>query len=396
MHFNTNTYENELSNYGYEDLICSSFLQRLKGISFLATIDHVYSVKEPFSRYDHSLGTAYLALNLARQLKLNTDQVDTLVITNLLHDIGHAPFSHAAETFLIEKVRKYHEGLTSSYLRFNTRLCSESFTLAEILRNRSRFVQKAVANLLLNQESGDELVDSLYYCNINCDKLDGTNRALFSLGQKYDSPDSFIDYFSRENLKVYFAKSKLNKLSKFWSNKIKLYHQYIYTTNVLSAEAMLTRSLEIALPSKKLVTFFISSTDANMLNYLGKDESSKYIIEAFSKKKMFCPLSKLDVHYFSKIYDYVQKIRFDQLERKKIESEIGRKIGIDPKYVITHFSFKKDFKTNIGPLNQLSLFNDNNSEIYISDLNKSFYSVRVSGDVFDVFFPVTNQNMLNN
>ena len=101
--FDTKKFENELIKSGYEDIINSPFLQRLKGVSFLATMDHIYSVKQPFSRYDHSLGVAYLSLKLAKHLNLEKDQTEVLVITSLLHDIGHAPFSHAAETFLLEK-----------------------------------------------------------------------------------------------------------------------------------------------------------------------------------------------------------------------------------------------------------------------------------------------------
>ena len=185
--FDTEIFEKELIEYGFEDLINSPFLQRLKGVSFLATMDHIYTVKAPSSRYDHSLGTAYLALKLAKYLELKKSQTEVLVITNLLHDIGHAPFSHAAETFLLEKIRKYHEGLISSYLRFNTRLLPESFSLTEILSSRSEKVQNAITNLLLNKVTGDGVIDNIHYCSISCDKIDGTNRALFSLGLIHNS-----------------------------------------------------------------------------------------------------------------------------------------------------------------------------------------------------------------
>jgi len=385
--FKTKLFEKELSRAGFEDLIDSPFLQRLKGVSFLATMDHIYDVARPFSRYDHSLGAAFLALKLSNQLGLEKGQTEVLVIANLLHDIGHAPFSHAAETFLLEKIRKYHEGLISSYLRFNTRLLPESFSLYEILSNRSKKVEKNVTSLLLNKPTGDSIIDSIHYCSINCDKIDGTNRALFSLGLGCPAPISFLKFFSINGKTVLVNKNKVDDIVLFWRNKIELYNKYIYNNDVLSAEAMLTRSLNLSFDSKNLVDIFIGSTDEVAYNLMNRNEISGKIIELFSTKKLFLPLSSVDIGYFSIVERKLRRFRFDWVNRKKIETEIANHLGIDPQFIISHFSFKKQFKTNLDYLNQLNLFENNYDTMPLIKINKTFYSVRLSGDVLDVFFP---------
>ena len=52
-------------------------------------------------RFEHSIGTAYLALKVAKKLKkeqpeLNIDQRDIqcVAIAGLCHDLGHGPYSH--------------------------------------------------------------------------------------------------------------------------------------------------------------------------------------------------------------------------------------------------------------------------------------------------------------
>lgn len=385
--FDTKIFENVLIDSGYESIINSPFLQRLKGVSFLATMDHIYTVKQPFSRYDHSLGVAYLALNLSKMLNIDKDQTEVLVITNLLHDIGHAPFSHAAETFLLEKVRKYHEGLISSYLRFNTRLIPGSFSLSEILSNRSPKVVCAITNLLLNKPTGDKVIDSIHYCSISCDKIDGTNRALFSLGVKHHTPISFLSGFSIDGSTVLFNRDNINQIVNFWDNKKKLYTKYIYNNNILSAEAMLTRSLDITFHSKELVNKFIGSTDNEVYHLLNENISSQFIIDSFESKNMFSPLSNINNEYFMKIVPRLVTVRFDFEKRKDIEAEVASSFGINRQFVISHFSFKKEFKTNLSHLYQLELFDKSHDTIPLEKINKAFYSVRLSGDVFDMFLP---------
>ena len=61
------------------------------------------------TRFEHSLGVAYLAQKMSsrikeRQPKLNTTEKDVLCVTlaGLLHDIGHGPFSHIYEMFRLD------------------------------------------------------------------------------------------------------------------------------------------------------------------------------------------------------------------------------------------------------------------------------------------------------
>ena len=77
-------------------LLDTEAVQRLHHIKQLGFVYLVYPGAN-HTRFEHSLGTMYLASLLAKQLELDKD--DTLLVCTaaLLHDIGHGPYSHASE-----------------------------------------------------------------------------------------------------------------------------------------------------------------------------------------------------------------------------------------------------------------------------------------------------------
>ena len=58
------------------------------------------------TRFEHSLGTLYLANVMARQLRLSEDEQKLVAAAALIHDIGHGPFSHAIEPVMEECMRE--------------------------------------------------------------------------------------------------------------------------------------------------------------------------------------------------------------------------------------------------------------------------------------------------
>lgn len=76
--------------------------QRLRRIGQLPLAYLVYPGAR-HTRFDHSLGSMVLAEEFAKSLGLRDEDARVFKAAALLHDIGHAPFSHLFEEFLIEK-----------------------------------------------------------------------------------------------------------------------------------------------------------------------------------------------------------------------------------------------------------------------------------------------------
>lgn len=116
-----NVHEYIYINENYFNIIDTSIFQRLKNIKQTS-----YTSLYPSSTHDrftHSLGTYYLGKQVINQLWKNIDQSITLPFDDsvkdeitftfemacLLHDLGHAPFSHTGENFY--KVKKINTTL---------------------------------------------------------------------------------------------------------------------------------------------------------------------------------------------------------------------------------------------------------------------------------------------
>jgi uncharacterized protein len=115
------------------DVVNHPAFQRLRRIKQLAWTDMVYP-GATHSRFEHSLGVMHLASRLFRALCSRhrdllaelgydtTDRQHQLVrLAALLHDVGHAPFSHAAEELLPSRPdgKPYsHEEYSSAIVEF--------------------------------------------------------------------------------------------------------------------------------------------------------------------------------------------------------------------------------------------------------------------------------------
>ncbi|HTX60794.1 MAG TPA: HD domain-containing protein [Methanobacterium sp.] len=111
-------------------LIDTPQLQRLRRIKQLGFTYLVYPGAN-HTRFEHSIGTMYLASKLANHLKLDEDQKRMLRTSALLHDAGHGPFSHVSEGVLTST----HEELTTQLIK-NSILgdtLKEAFNIKEII-----------------------------------------------------------------------------------------------------------------------------------------------------------------------------------------------------------------------------------------------------------------------
>ena len=111
------------------ELIDSPQIQRLRRIKQLGFTYLVYPGAN-HSRFEHSIGTMYLASRLADNLLLDDHQKSIVRICAILHDSGHGPFSHVSEGFM-----RTHEELATELIRKSQLrdTLSVNFDLKEIL-----------------------------------------------------------------------------------------------------------------------------------------------------------------------------------------------------------------------------------------------------------------------
>lgn len=111
-------------------LIDTTQIQRLRRIKQLGFTYLVYPGAN-HTRFEHSIGTMYLASKLADHLGLDQYQKSMLRVCAILHDSGHGPFSHVSEGV----IECSHEELTTHLIKKSllSDLLSEVFNLNELL-----------------------------------------------------------------------------------------------------------------------------------------------------------------------------------------------------------------------------------------------------------------------
>ena len=91
-------------------LLDSPALQRLRYIKQLGFSYLVYPGAN-HTRFEHSLGTMFLADVACRRFGLSDSERTLVVAAALLHDIGHGPFSHASEPLMEKYLHRTHDDI---------------------------------------------------------------------------------------------------------------------------------------------------------------------------------------------------------------------------------------------------------------------------------------------
>ena len=90
------------------DLLDTPQVQRLRRIAQLGTVKLVYPSAN-HTRFEHSLGVYHLASRALEHLSIEGVQAERIRAAAMLHDIGHAPFSHNVEELLHRHTGLYHD-----------------------------------------------------------------------------------------------------------------------------------------------------------------------------------------------------------------------------------------------------------------------------------------------
>lgn len=136
------------------------------------------------TRFEHSLGVAHLAKLLIKNLQtnqpelcINNNQVELVQIAGLIHDLGHGPFSHLWDEYMLDDDEEEHEERGIKIFKDMVRKYTLPFTEQEVEQiiemvnpsetNKLNFMYQIVANKM---------------CGIDVDKIDYLQRDSYHVG----------------------------------------------------------------------------------------------------------------------------------------------------------------------------------------------------------------------
>ncbi len=216
------------------DLIEHPYMQRLRRIKQLGLSYLVYPGAN-HSRFEHALGASHLMRQAISVLRLkgheiSEEEADAVTVAILLHDIGHAPFSHVLENTLVEIP---HETISLLMMNELNRQFNGKLDLAiEIFKNqyKKQFLHQLVASQL------------------DMDRLDYLSRDSFFTGvaEGIVGIDRIIKMLTVWNDQLAVDYKGIYSIEKFLIARRLMYWQVYLHKTVVSAEFLLINILKRA------------------------------------------------------------------------------------------------------------------------------------------------------
>ncbi len=161
----------------FSDLVRTAAFQRLRDVKFLGGIDYLL-VRAPngaptnarFTRFQHSLGVARLALLYADLKNLPRCSRQLAYAAALLHDIGHAPLSHSLEPVFEEEFGVNHHEIAEEIITGKNSLGAEVFS---VLKSYGVDPEQVIAII----SGDDDPFDGFFSGPINFDTIEGVLRS---------------------------------------------------------------------------------------------------------------------------------------------------------------------------------------------------------------------------
>lgn len=160
------------------DLIDSKEFQRLRRIQQLGITSYTFQGAEG-SRFTHSIGAMYVAYKFLNSITASQSVINQyaplILVSALLHDIGHGPFSHVTE-----KIINYH------HEDWSCRIIAGDTQVHKILESYKEFPNLAQSVVqVLQKKYIPKYVSQLISSQLDCDRCDYLLRDSYMTGTAY-------------------------------------------------------------------------------------------------------------------------------------------------------------------------------------------------------------------
>ena len=247
-------------------------MQRLRLVRQLAMAHLVYPGAN-HTRFEHSIGTLFLAGRICRQLGLPQAQSAQVRAAALLHDIGHPPFSHEAEAVLAP-ITGDHEKVGRSLLR--------SSEVADVLGRH--FSGKDISGM--EQSPLGQIISS----DVGADRMDYLLRDSHYTGVAYGVIDAerICSTLSLSEKGLLVKESGLEAAESLLVARATMFSTVYFHKTVRIASRMLQEAIATAIADCSLEPEnSFSLGDAGMLSEISKSPKAKPLVEMLLARRLY-------------------------------------------------------------------------------------------------------------
>lgn len=329
------------------EIIDSEAFQRLRNVSQLGPTRFVYPGANQ-SRFEHSMGTYYLSLcylevllkipEFYQELEDSEESIKLVVLTALLHDIGHYPYSH-----WIEELRGLPKNIGLKDHEDRAKEIILNSEIGEIIKNRWDIDPENVCKLIHGKSltPREELLRSIISSNIDIDKVDYLQRDSTHCGVPYGTgfdQNRLINslWINENRTQICLTEKGRSPFSSLLMSNIIMYQEVYWHKTVRACTAMFKRFFFELLQKcekeydKTQVLQSLNYTDEKFIDFLFNlteaDMQLNRFISPFAKKgrKLFKPAY---VHYPERSFNHSNTKEFFK-ELAKKESNYSEQVKI--------------------------------------------------------------------
>ncbi|MFA4668495.1 HD domain-containing protein [Pyrococcus kukulkanii] len=261
--------------------------QRLRGIKQLGLASLVYPGAN-HTRFEHSLGTWYLARRLSQELELPSDEAMLIQLAALLHDIGHGPFSHTLERIYREKLEFHdHMDVSRGIVEGKIEMCESPNEIPEILEELG-FKPQEVGDLITGVYR-EKYLRMIIHGDIDVDQLDYLTRDAHYTGVAHGIIDleRLLTVMKVINGELVIDEKGIEAVEGMLVARSLMYSRVYFHRTVKIAEGMLIRAVEYALDEGDLGEFWKMTDDRLLVELEDLGGYPSDIVKRIRQRKLF-------------------------------------------------------------------------------------------------------------
>ena len=345
--------------YGYiriteveKSIIDTMAVQRLRRIRQLAGAEYVYPAAN-HTRFEHVLGAMYLAGVVADNLPvtLTSDEKQKIRLAALLHDVGHAPFSHLFEPMLLRFLHKNHEDISSWIIARSE--------LADVISSQGFLPEElselAVGKAPLVRRFFNQIISSSF----DVDKMDFVVRDSYHTGAGYGAVDVFRLIYTMDILDDNLAADitalptlESLILARLESFRAIYFHRASRAVHMMLLQALNCVKDDLEILETKTPDEYLQWDDYNIWSKLSENPKSRAIMMDLAKRRLLkCAYERT---FFVKD-ELVSSVFTNENVRLKLEEEIAEKANVAREFVGIDVpslpSVPYHYAMEIGPIN---------------------------------------------
>ncbi len=321
------------------ELIDCPELQRLRGIKQLGLTNLVFPGAN-HTRLEHSIGAYHVAEKMSQQLDLDDLEKNTVKAAALLHDIGHAPFSHTLEFVIEDDNGKDHMDVTQELIKGERKIEDRDYpTIPEILEKHDINPEK-VAELIKEKHDHIKITDfnvhegqgyfgeerymyQMIHGSLDVDQLDYLLRDSHYTGAAHGIIDleRLIQTVEIYNGNLVVSKGGVPAVEGMLVARGLMYSSVYFHKTARIAELMLAKAVD---DHGELPDDFFSMSDDEFTAYLKEqDEFQKEIVEKLKYRRLYKKCFSLDREEI----DDAKGIEMEEIGKLKNIRDLERRIA---------------------------------------------------------------------